>query len=111
MVTLELGGNISLSGFSDRDFTEMIVVKKMVGQYARKLTDHVQGFSKLSITLKDVHAVEGHGRVEITTKVDVDGHSYAAETEGHNLFIVLDEGLKRVMEQIQQAQEKHIHTG
>ena len=31
---MELGGNIVLTGFSDRDFTEMIVVKKIVGQYA-----------------------------------------------------------------------------
>jgi hypothetical protein len=106
---MELGGNISLTGFSERDFTELIVVKKIVGQYARKLTDSVPNFGKLSLVLKAVHQHEGHGKVEIISKAEVNGKEFAAETEGHNLFVVLDESLKHLLVQIHKAHEKETH--
>ena len=106
-MTMELGGNISLSGFSERDFTELIVVKKIVGQYARKLTDTVDGFSRISITLKDVHHTpEGHAKAEVTTHVTVAGHTYESEVIDQNLFVALDAGIKHCLEQIHKAQEK-----
>jgi hypothetical protein len=107
MTTLELGGNISLSGFSDRDFTELIVIKKMVGQYARKMSDSLPGFSHLGLTLKDIHHSEGHGKVELIVKATVGGSEYASEVTGHNLFVVLDEALKKVLHQAQHASERH----
>jgi hypothetical protein len=104
MDTMELGGNISLTGFSGHDFTQLIVVKKIVGQYARKFSDHIPGFSRLSITLKDVHA----SKVEIIAKAESGSHEYAAECSGYNLFVVLDESLKKLMAQMQKAHEKHL---
>lgn len=107
---MELGGNIVLSGFSGRDFTEVIVVKKMVGQYARKLTDGVPGFSRLALTLKEIHHHEGgRGKVEIIAKVAVEGHEYAAEVTEHNIYMALDTALKRVFEQAQKHAEINLH--
>jgi hypothetical protein len=105
MATLELGGNITLSGFSERDFTEMIVIKKIVGQYARKFTDGLPGFSRLDLTLKEVHGT----KFEIITKATLDNHEYASEVTGQNLFVALDASLKHVAEQMQKHHEMHKH--
>jgi len=110
METLTLGGNIVLSGFSQLDFTEVIVVKKMVGQFSKKLSETVSGFSRLSITLKEVHkTAEGHPHHDIVTKAVVDNKEYATEKNGFNLFVVLDESMKAVEEQIQKVHEKQNH--
>jgi hypothetical protein len=105
METLELGGNIALTGFSGRDFTELIIVKKIVGQYTRKLSDTIPGFSKLSITLKEIHG----NKVELIAKADVESHEYASEVTEHNIFVALDKCLKHVLEQAQKAHEKLVH--
>jgi hypothetical protein len=104
METIELGGNIVLTGFSTRDFTEMIIVKKIVGQYTRKLTDTVDGFRQLHITLKEIHST----KVEIIAKADVDGKEYASETVQHNLFVALDSCLKHVLAQAHKSHEKKL---
>ncbi len=107
--SVDLGGNITLSGFSSRDFTDLIVVKKIVGQCARKLTDSVPGFTKLEVHLKEVHPhSDGKGgKSELVAKVHVEGKEYAAEVVDHNLFVALDSVLKRVYEQAHKEMEKH----
>lgn len=93
---MELGGNITLVGFSERDFAELIVTKKVVGQYARKLNDSVEGFSHLTLTLKSV----GNKQVEMHVKAEVSGKVFTSEMTGHNLFIVLDAVLKKIVTQV-----------
>lgn len=100
---MELGGNIVLTGFSDRDFTELIVVKKMVGQYARKFSDHTQEFQRLSIVLKEVHGT----KFEIISKAEVANQEFAAESTDHNLYVALDSSLKHVLAQIQKAHARN----
>ena len=102
MVTMELGGNISLSGFSERDFTEMIVIKKIVGQYARKFTDHFKEFSHLNITMKTVHT----SKFELVTKAHIASKEFASEVTENNLFVALDSSLKHCWEQAVKAEEK-----
>jgi len=101
-VTLELGGNITLAGFDGKDFTEMIVVKKMVGQYARQFSDHITGFSALKLTLKSVHET----KTEIHVLITVDGHEITSEETAHNIYIALDMSLKHAYEQARKHQEK-----
>ena len=38
---MELGGNIELVGFNELDSSELIVLKKIIGSCARKLSDHL----------------------------------------------------------------------
>lgn len=93
---IELGGNITLSGFQDREFAELIVIKKIVGQYARKLHDTVPGFQSLSVNLN----VLGHQQHEISIKAMVDGAPYNSAVTERNLFVALDSALKKIVEQI-----------
>lgn len=93
---MELGGNITLSGFSERDFAELIVIKKVVGQYARKLHDSHEGFSHLTITFKTV----GSKQFELHAKAEIDGTQIVSAVTDHNLFVALDSVLKKVVAQI-----------
>lgn len=95
--TLELGGNIQLSGFSEIDRNSMIVVKKLVGNYARKFQDMCQQFEGLKVTLKNVHKSEDHpGRFELHSKLIDNGKTYATESIDTNLFVTLDATLKKL---------------
>ncbi|MBD3259811.1 hypothetical protein GF371_04255, partial [Candidatus Woesearchaeota archaeon] len=42
--TIKLGGNIELSGFRDLDGGTMVILKKIVGNYVRKLSDNSEKF-------------------------------------------------------------------
>lgn len=95
--SIELGGNITLTGFQDRDYAELIVVKKVVGRYARHLSDHVPGFSSLTVHLKQVHQKIHH----IDVKADIDGKIYNAHAEDRNLFFSLDSAFKKLVSQFQ----------
>ena len=95
--TLELGGNIQLAGFGEIDRNSMIIVKKMVGNYARKFQDHCEAFEGLKITLKNVHKSEAHpGRFELHSKLLDKGKPYATEATDNNLFVTLDNTLKKL---------------
>ena len=94
--TLALGGNIELSGFRDIDGARMIVLKKIVGNFARKLSDQSENFEKLSLNLKSVHAHESGSKFEMHGKVIDNGKVFASQVTDQNLFIVLDSVLKKI---------------
>lgn len=99
---MDLGGNITLVGFSDRSFAELIVIKKVVGQYARKCNDSIEGFKHLRITLKSV----GSSKVEIHAHIEIEGSHFASEVVHHNLFVALDSVLKKALAQAEHHQIK-----
>jgi len=99
-MTIELGGNIVLVGFKPLDYAEMIVVKKMVGNSARKFSDTFEGFEQLSLTLKEVHKTEKNQKYELNTKVMIKGKPYTSEVVDRNLFVALDSVLKKVNEEL-----------
>lgn len=95
--TLDLGGNIELSGFSQFDKPSLIVVKKLVGNFARKLTEQNQGFESLSLRLKSIHGNKGDkGRFEIHAKLLTAGKPMVSEVTEHNLYFALDKALKKL---------------
>ena len=97
---MELGGNITLSGFDDRDYAELIVVKKIVGRYARMMTDHHAGFERLSVSLRG--GVKG-SLFEISSECRLDGRDVVAESSEQNLFVALDDALKRLLLKIEHS--------
>ena len=97
---IELGGNITLVGFKELGYAELIVVKKVVGNYARKISDR-QEFSNLTLTLKPVHKTsEESMKYEFKGKLEVNGKLYNAEVTEHNLFVGLDSVLKKIATQL-----------
>ncbi|MBW2996160.1 hypothetical protein KY332_02535 [Candidatus Woesearchaeota archaeon] len=93
---LQLGGNIELSGFSSLEGGAMIVLKKIIGNYARKMSDKVNNFEKLSITMKTVHG----NQFETHAKLMDNGKPVNSSVTERNVFVAVDTALKKIMNEI-----------
>ena len=91
---IQLGGNIELIGFKELDMAKMVVLKKMVGSYAKTMSEKKSDFSKLKVT----GAKEGDN-LKINAEMTAD-KAYSGEETGTNLFVILDSALKKVINQI-----------
>lgn len=103
--TLELGGNIELKGFGSLDKPSLVIVKKIIGNYAKKFSEKDKDFSKVTLTLKGVHEREGGGKVEVQGKLITGGRTANAEVIERNLFSAIDNILKKLEHEI--AHELH----
>jgi hypothetical protein len=93
-----LGGSIVLVGFSGLGLPELLVVKKMVGLYARACREAVPGFSGLRVELcreGDLYALRA---VALVAGCEVVGLG-----RSRNLFAALDAGLQGVTSAVSSA--------
>lgn len=97
---LELGGSIQLAGFKDIDGASMIVLKKIIGNYARKMSDISEKFENLHVTMKPVHETEKSEKYEIHAKLMNNGKPFVSEVVERNLFIAVDNALKKIVNEI-----------
>lgn len=97
---LQLGGNIELSGFKDIDSGSMIILKKIVGNYARRFADVCDDFSKLSLSMKKIHETEASKKFEVHGIVLDKGKTYASSLTERNVFVVVDSVLKKIENEI-----------
>ncbi len=86
--TVELGGSIQLNGFSSLDGASMIILKKVVGNYAKTFSEKCSKFEKLSVTMLS----EDKFSAELLNE----GNSITAEITNNNLFFALDSVLKEI---------------
>ncbi|MFH1669773.1 MAG: hypothetical protein ABIA62_07645 [Candidatus Woesearchaeota archaeon] len=93
-----LGGNIELVGFKELDGGSMIILKKMVGNHVRKLSDSAENFEKLTVSMKKVGT--GNNKFEIQAKVIDNGKPYASEVTDFNLFFTLNKALLQIQNQL-----------
>ncbi len=95
--TLRLGGSIELVGFSDFDNGTMVILKKMIGNFVRKMEDRCGDFRLLRLHVKPVHHTN-----EIPKKFEFRGHIVEAgrtipgELVEHNVFVGIDNLLKKI---------------
>jgi len=90
-----LGGNIELAGFRVLDAGSMIVLKKIIGNYARKFADNHQN-EKLALAL-----AQDAGVYALTGSVLLQGRELQAEHADKNVFFLVDTVLKKLEEQLQ----------
>ncbi len=93
-MTIELGGDITLEGFDDLDGGELVVVKKIVGRYARRMSDNAESYDGLTVSVKK------DDNFELTAEMEHDDGKYTSEVENDNLYMGLDEALQNIIEQI-----------
>jgi ribosome-associated translation inhibitor RaiA len=93
--SIELGGNISLVGFKDVEPAEMVVVKKVVGNYSKRISEMSSSFKKITVSMKKIHGPESH-KYEMACKLDAD-KVYNSEVTEFNLFVALDSALKKIV--------------
>ncbi|MCP3682557.1 MAG: hypothetical protein GY861_07685 [bacterium] len=95
-----LGGSIELSGFKEIDGGSMVVLKKIVGNYAKKFSEVCGKFELLSVNMKKVHEKEKSEKYEIHVKVTDNGSQFNSEVTDMNLFFAVDKALKKVESEI-----------
>ncbi|MDP7244025.1 MAG: hypothetical protein QF568_01635 [Flavobacteriales bacterium] len=98
--SMQLGGNIELSGFKDLDGSSMVVLKKIIGNYGRRMSDISDKFESLKITMKPVHETEKSEKYEIHAQLMNDGKPFVSEVVERNLFIAIDSALKKIESQL-----------
>jgi hypothetical protein len=98
--TLSLGGNIDLVGFKQVSISDVVVVKKLVGHYTRKIQEHSKNFERITILLKEIHKIDNNAKHEIHIKVIDAGKLFSSEVVDKNLFVALDAALKKMLAEI-----------
>jgi len=91
---IQLGGNIELAGFKDVDRAQMVVVKKMVGSYAKEMSEKKSDFKSLKVSM-----AKESDNTKINAEMTAD-KPYTGEETGNNLFVALDSALKKIVDQL-----------
>ena len=97
---IALGGSIQLTGFRDIDGSSMIVLKKIIGNHARRIAELTKKPERLHITLKPVHQREKSEKYEVHAVIVDDGKVFASEITERNLFVAVDTVLKKIVNEL-----------
>jgi ribosome-associated translation inhibitor RaiA len=103
MMELALGGNIVLVGFR-LDGQEMILVKKIVGNYAKKIRNFAE-YNQMKVELR-THKKSKQEEYEAKVDLDVDGKMITSEDRGVNPYSLIDSVLKKVLHEVQHQTTK-----
>ena len=98
MVETKLGGEISLVGFDSLEPMELIVVKKVVGNYVRKLSNQIN-YSSLRLELKQ-HRKGKSFMHEVNAQLSAGGSLFGASAMEWNLYVCLTKLLDKVLAEI-----------
>jgi hypothetical protein len=91
-----LGGNIELEGFDSLEPAILVVVKKMVGSEARKISEDGIPFEKLKICLDS----NSGSSCQVSAKVIFQGNEFDASAKENNLFFGIDCAFKKIIASI-----------
>ncbi len=92
--------NIELAGFRDVDSSSMDILKKNIGHHAKRISELAKKLEKLHITLKKVHEREKGEKYDIRAKVVDNGKVYASHAIDRNLFVAVDNALKKLANEL-----------
>ena len=92
---LKLGGSIELSGFKAVDRSAMVILKKIIGNYARRIADNSQNFEALKLRVKKVR----DNIFELNCQMIDNGNVVTSSVEDRNIFVAVDSALKKIIEQ------------
>lgn len=93
---IQLGGNIELRGFSELSGGDMIIIKKIVGNHVKRITELTNKFENIKISLKTIHEIEDSKKFEIKVHLLADGN-HASEVTERNIYVGLDKVLKKII--------------
>ena len=86
---IELGGNIKLKGFNEIDNPHLIIVKKIVGNYTKRLTEENADFKELILELDS-----NKGKFKINAELLKGSKSSKSNSDGPNLFFAISTALE-----------------
>jgi len=88
-MVIELGGSIKLINFEDLDPARLIVVKKIVGSFTKKIAEANQDFKEITIELETDSNFTIHGKL-------ITSEEKKAKATDDNLFYALNEVLEKL---------------
>ena len=94
--TLKLGGDIVLVGFS-LEPVEMIVVKKIIGTYAKKIKEKTE-YQEIKVTLKKTEKGKSFLH-EVNVDVKSSAGLLTSNITNNNLYTALSEALEKIYNQ------------
>lgn len=103
MADKELGGNIVLSNF-ELDGNEMVVVKKMVGTYAKKIKNF-HDYEELKLEMKVIDKGKTK-KFEIKGLLLYAGNRASSEAMGFNPFVLINEVLEKILNEVKHKVKK-----
>ncbi len=89
-----LGGNIELSGFRELDGGSMIVLKKIIGNYARKFSDNFAS-EKMELSIEKTSDA-----FDLTGSIICKGQKITVKHTDKNVFFLVDAVLKRIEQEL-----------
>jgi hypothetical protein len=92
---MELGGNIKLSGFNNLDHATLIVVKKMIGNYARKITETIGPLQELKLSLENSDA----SGWDLKASLILNSSNFSSQNKGSNLFYTMNNVLNSIIQE------------
>lgn len=92
---IELGGNIKLENFENLEPGLLVVVKKFVGNYTKKISEEIAEPKELSLHLKEA----GKNKYKLEAKLIVKDKEFKASASDANLFFALDKVLSKLKEE------------
>ncbi len=91
--TMTLGGGIELTGFSGIEKAQLVVVKKMVGNHVKEISEKAKKYEKVAVTLSQ----EG-GNSSVHAELTDEGKQITGDATENNLFLALNKALKEVID-------------
>ena len=93
---IELGGSIEPVGFREMDGGTMVIVKKIVGNFVKKIADANDKFEHFTLSVKNVHETKGSTKYELQGKLLIAGKPINSEVTDRNLFFTLNTLLNKL---------------
>lgn len=93
--TISLGGNIELNGFQNIEKAKLVVLKKIIGNYAKQMQENKSDYKKLVITLEG-----NESNAKIRSELIAGNNSIRGNDTQNNIFVAIDGSLKKILEQI-----------
>ena len=93
---LKLGDNIEITGFKELERDQLVIVKKIVGNHVKKISDQNENFKTLKLTLKPIHKTKKSQKYEIKGNLDMGGKIKTAEITDYNLFFAISQILNKL---------------
>ena len=103
MADLELGGNIVLSNF-EMDSQEMVVIKKIVGNYAKKIKNF-QDYQELKLEMKSSSKGKNK-KFEINGLLVFAGDRASSKAVGFNPYMLINEVLDKLLKEAEHKTKK-----
>jgi len=105
MTEQELGGNIALVDFN-LDDQEMIIIKKIIGNYAKKIKGLVE-YQELKLEMR-AHKKSGDSapKYEIKVHLTFDKDQANTQVEGLNPFVLVDDVMRKILKETEHKIKK-----